>query len=116
MKTGHPRMSDAPRVAVECESNSAENVSARRHTGFDRKAFVRTLLFVGKKTMSNSALTKIAASGLVIGAVLGMAGTFAPSASLRGLAWGIDGTAIIVGAAILVIHHARKGNDLAAAG
>ncbi|HXG44447.1 MAG TPA: hypothetical protein VNJ71_06760 [Gemmatimonadales bacterium] len=66
--------------------------------------------------MSGSRLRLIAAIGLVIGAVLGMAGTFAPSASLRGLAWGIDGTALIVAAALLAIHHFRRGNDVAAAG
>ena len=41
--------------------------------------------------MSDSRLRRIAAAGLVVGAILGMAGTFAPSASLRGLAWGVDG-------------------------
>lgn len=66
--------------------------------------------------MSDSRLRLIAAIGLVIGAVLGMAGTFAPSASLRGLAWGLDGTALIVAAALLTIHHCRRGNDLVAAG
>ena len=58
----------------------------------------------------------VAAIGLVIGAVLGMAGTFAGSASLRGLAWGLDGTALIVGAALLTVHHFRRGNEVAAAG
>ncbi len=66
--------------------------------------------------MSDSRLRLIAAIGLVIGAVLGMAGTFAPSASLRGLAWGLDGTTLIVAAALLTIHHCRRGNDLVAAG
>jgi hypothetical protein len=51
-----------------------------------------------------------------VGAVGGMAGSFAPSASLRGLAWGIDGTALVAAAALLTFHHARRGNDLAAAG
>ncbi len=54
--------------------------------------------------------------GLVVGALLGMAGTFAPSASLRGLAWGIDGIALIVAAALLTIHYFRRGNDIVAAG
>jgi hypothetical protein len=54
--------------------------------------------------------------GLVIGALLGMAGTFAPSASLRGLAWGLDGTALVVSTALLAIHHVRRGNDVVAAG
>ena len=66
--------------------------------------------------MSDSRLRLIAVTGLVIGAVLGMAGTFAPSAALRGLAWGVDGTALIVASALLAVHHWRRGNDLAAAG
>jgi hypothetical protein len=66
--------------------------------------------------LSDSRLRLIAAMGLVIGAVLGMAGTFASSASLRGLAWGLDGTALIVATALLTIHHVRRGNDAAAAG
>jgi hypothetical protein len=63
-----------------------------------------------------SRLTSIAATALVVGAVLGIAGTFAPSAALRGLAWGLDGTALIVGAALLTIHHSRAGHDVVAAG
>ena len=66
--------------------------------------------------MSDSRLRRFAAVGLVLGAVLGMAGTFAPSASLRGLAWGVDGTALIVATALLTIHHFRRGNDAVAAG
>jgi hypothetical protein len=66
--------------------------------------------------VSDSRLRLIAAGGLVLGAVLGMAGTFAPSASLRGLAWGLDGTALIVATALLTVHHFRQGNDAVAAG
>ena len=58
----------------------------------------------------------IAPLGLVIGAVLGMAGTFVPSDSMRGLLWGIDGIALIAAAALLTIHHARRGNVMVAAG
>ena len=66
--------------------------------------------------MSDSRLRLIAAIGLAIGAVLGMAGTFAPSASLRGLAWGLDGIALIVATALLTVHHLRRENDALAAG
>jgi hypothetical protein len=45
-----------------------------------------------------------------------MAGSFAPSAAWRALAWGVDGTALIVASALLAVHHLRRGNDLAAAG
>jgi hypothetical protein len=59
---------------------------------------------------------RIAAPFLVIGAILGMLGTFAPSASLRGLAWGVDGTMLTAATALLTIHHFRRGHDTAAAG
>jgi len=48
-------------------------------------------------------------TGLVIGAVLGMAGAFMPSASLRGLLWGLDETALIIATALLNIYHLRQG-------
>jgi hypothetical protein len=53
---------------------------------------------------------------LVIGAILGTAGTFVSSASLRGLCWGIDGIALIVATALLTIHYFRMGQDVVAAG
>jgi hypothetical protein len=66
--------------------------------------------------LSESRLRLVAAIGLVAGAVIGTAGTFAPSAPLRGLAWGVDGTALVVASALLAVHHCRRGNILAAAG
>jgi hypothetical protein len=45
-----------------------------------------------------------------------MAGTFVPSAPLRGLLWGLDGIALIVATALLTIHHFRRGHDVVAAG
>ena len=67
-------------------------------------------------SMSDSRLRLIAPILLVVGALLGMAGTFVPSANLRALCWGVDGTALTVAAALLTIHHVRRGNDLAAVG
>jgi len=66
--------------------------------------------------MNEERLRPVAAAGLVIGALLGMAGSFAPSAELRGLAWGIDGTALVVASALLAVHHLRRGNEQLAAG
>ena len=66
--------------------------------------------------VSGSPPRLIAAIGLVTGAVLGLAGTLAPSASWRGLAWGIDGTALVVASALLAVHHCRRNDALAAAG
>ena len=66
--------------------------------------------------MSDRVSRLLAPSGLVIGAVLGMAGTFVPSASLRALLWGLDGVALIAATALLTVHYFRRGNDLVAAG
>ena len=66
--------------------------------------------------MSNERPSLVAPFCLIIGALLGLAGSFASSASLRGLAWGIDGTALVVGAALLAVHFIRQGQDVIAAG
>jgi hypothetical protein len=58
----------------------------------------------------------ISSGGLVTGSLLGMAGTFAPSDSIRGLLWGLDGVVLVVAAALLTIHHFRRGNDIVATG
>lgn len=69
-----------------------------------------------ESAFDDARLRLLAAIGLVIGAVLGIAGSFAPSASLRGLAWGVDGTALVMASALLAVHHVRRGNVLVAAG
>ena len=66
--------------------------------------------------MSDERLRQVAAAGLVIGAVLGMAGSFAPSGQLRGIAWGLDGIALVIASALLVVHHVRERNDQLVAG
>jgi hypothetical protein len=66
--------------------------------------------------MSDQRSRLVAPTCLVIGAVFGMAGTFASSASLRGLLWGIDGIALIGATALLAVHHLRRGHDVVAAG
>lgn len=66
--------------------------------------------------MHEATLRNIAAASLVIGAILGIAGTFVPSPELRSLAWGIDGTLLVTGSALLTVHHLHRGNELLAAG
>ena len=48
-------------------------------------------------------------SGLVAGALLGMACPLVPSPSLRGLVWGLDGIALIIATALLAIDHLNSG-------
>ena len=66
--------------------------------------------------MSESHRQIAAPCGLVVGAILGVAGTFASSESLRGLLWGIDGVALVVAGALLTIYHFDRKNNLVAAG
>jgi hypothetical protein len=66
--------------------------------------------------MSDERIRVVGAVGLVIGALFGMAGTFAPSPELRGLAWGVDGVALVVAFALISVHHFRHGRDQLAAG
>ncbi len=66
--------------------------------------------------VTDAGLRAVAALGLVVGALLGMAGTFVSSAPLRGLAWGLDGVALVIAGALLTVHHVRRGNDAVAAG
>ena len=57
-----------------------------------------------------------ASVGLAVGGAFGMAGTFAPTDSLRGLAWGIDGIALVMAASVLAIWFFRKNQDVVASG
>ena len=66
--------------------------------------------------MSEERLRLVAAGGLTVGALLGMAGAFAPTPALRALAWGIDGTGIIVACALLAVHYLKRGDVQLSAG
>ena len=66
--------------------------------------------------MNDKGLRVLASIGLGVGGVFGIAGTFAPSASLRGLAWGIDGVGLVMAAALLTLLFYRQGQDLVASG
>jgi hypothetical protein len=66
--------------------------------------------------VSDRGVRVLAAAGLAAGGVFGMAGTFAPSAALRGLAWGVDGVALVMAGALLTLAFYRKGQDLVASG
>jgi len=66
--------------------------------------------------MRDEQILNVAAAGLVIGALLGMAGSFATNAELRGLAWGTDGIALVVASALLSLHHLRRDDVQLAAG
>lgn len=65
--------------------------------------------------MRKNWLHLFAAACLVIGGILGMVGSFA-QAHVRGIAWGLDGTALVIGTALLAVHHIKRGHEQLAAG
>ena len=65
--------------------------------------------------MRSNRLRIFAAACLAVGGLLGLAGSFS-SPSVRGVAWGLDGTALVMGALLLAIHHVKLGNEQLAAG
>jgi hypothetical protein len=69
----------------------------------------------GAHSMSRKRLKLFASACLVLGGVLGMAGSFSPS-DVRGIAWGLDGTALVLGTALLAVHHIKLGHEQLAAG
>lgn len=66
--------------------------------------------------MSQHLSRLVSSAGLVVGSLLGLAGTFVPSSSTRGLLWGLDGVALVVATALLTIHYFRQGHDMVAGG
>ena len=61
-------------------------------------------------------LRVVVLAGLVLGAVLGMAGTLVSSAVMRSELWAIDGTAVLVSTVVLTLYFFRQGCDGVAAG
>ena len=61
-------------------------------------------------------LNIVAAVGIALGAVFGMAGTFVGQANLRSASWAIDGAGLVMAASLLTLKFLRKGNDIVAAG
>jgi len=65
---------------------------------------------------ARSPIDIVAAIGLAIGGVFGVAGTFAPQDAIRQTLWAIDGVALVVAAALLAVKFGRQGRDCIAAG
>ena len=61
-------------------------------------------------------LDVIAAIGLAIGGVFGLAGTVVAQAELRQAFWAVDGVGLVVATALLTMKFLRQGNDCLAAG
>jgi hypothetical protein len=64
----------------------------------------------------NRTLDRIAAGGLLVGAVFGLAGTFVASPALQASLWAIDSVALVVATSLLALRYFRGGVDVVAAG
>jgi hypothetical protein len=64
----------------------------------------------------NRTLDSIAAGGLLVGAVFGLAGTLVASPTLEASLWAIDSVALVVATSLLALRYFRAGVDVVAAG
>jgi hypothetical protein len=58
----------------------------------------------------------LAAFGLALGAVFGMAGTFVAQPNIQALLWAIDAAGLVMAAALLTLKYFRAGQDVVAGG
>jgi len=63
-----------------------------------------------------SPLNAVAAAGLVLGAVFGLAGTLVTQPNLRNASWGLDALGLVMAASLLALKFLRKGNEIVAGG
>jgi len=80
---------------------------------FCRRGLGRLCMMAG---VMNKNLRIVVLVGLILGAVLGMAGTLVNSAFLRNELWAIDGTALVVSTIALALHFFRQECDVLAVG
>jgi hypothetical protein len=58
----------------------------------------------------------VAAVGLALGGIFGLAGAAVTQPNLQAILWAIDGAGLVMAAALLTVKYFRKGNDTVAAG
>lgn len=64
----------------------------------------------------NRTLSRVAAAGLLVGAVFGLAGTLVASPGLQASQWAVDGVALVIATSLLTLKYLRAGSDLLCAG
>jgi hypothetical protein len=65
---------------------------------------------------SEQALDRIAASGLLVGAGFGLAGTLVKSPHLQASLWAIDSVGLVIASSLLALKYVRAGEDVVAGG
>jgi hypothetical protein len=65
---------------------------------------------------SRITLDRIAAAGLLVGAVFGLAGTLVRSPELQASLWAIDSVGLVIASGLLTLKYLRAGAELVAAG
>jgi hypothetical protein len=65
---------------------------------------------------ANRSLDRIAAGGLLVGAVFGLAGTLAGSWHVQASLWAIDSVALVIATSLLALRYLRTGAEIVAAG
>ena len=66
--------------------------------------------------MKKELIVIVAATGLLVGCILGMIGSIVPSDIVRNILWAIDSCGLILAAALLIIYFSKRGYDIVSAG
>jgi hypothetical protein len=67
-------------------------------------------------SISERALDRIAATGLLVGAAFGLAGTLVGSADVQASLWAIDSVGLVIATSLLALKFFRAGADIVAGG
>ena len=67
-------------------------------------------------TTSDRTLDRIAAAGLLVGAMFGLAGTLVGSPDLQAILWAIDSVGLVIATSLLTLKYFRAGADIVAGG
>jgi len=65
---------------------------------------------------SDRTLNRVAAAGLLVGAVFGLAGALVASPQLQASLWAIDSVGLVIATCLLTVKYFRAGADIVAAG
>jgi len=67
-------------------------------------------------TRPTDPLNILAAGGLALGGLLGLAGTMTAQPNLQALVWAIDGCALVMACALLALKFHQRGSEIVASG
>jgi hypothetical protein len=96
--------------------SSAHDPSARFDNSTARGDLLHRKPFVQELVKMKSPVNVLAAIGLALGAVFGLAGTMAAQPNLQAVSWAIDSVGLVMACALLALKFFKEEREIVAAG